>query len=154
MLTPWRQTKIQFTIKCSCFPNCTLRWIIKNPHFNIRWGIKFVGCILISYITIIIIYLTVFLITFFTPISVLPFLSGIINLGISSVRFQFKFVMRNLIYPLISIHPHSYWFAVWVPTGISILFTEESYIYFAVSDPWTFLLFLCSSVTISKHLPV
>ena len=112
------------------------------------------GCILISYITIIIIYLTFFLITFFTPISVSPFISGIINLVISSVRFQFKLLMRNLIYPLISIHPHSYWLAVCVTTGISILLTEESYIYFAVSDPWTFVPFLCSSVTISKHLPV
>ena len=89
--------------------------------------------------------------TFFTPISVLPFLSGIINLVISSVPFQFKLLMRNLIYPLISIHPHSYWLAVWVQTGISILLTEESYIYFAVSDPWTlfpFYVHLWQSVNI------
>ena len=112
------------------------------------------GCILISYITITIIYLTFLLITFFTPTSVLPFLSGIINLGISSFHFQFKLFMRNLIYPLISIHLHSYWLAVWVTTGIPILLTEESYIYFSVSDPWTLVPFLCSSVTISKHLPV
>ena len=92
--------------------------------------------------------------TFFTPIYVLPFLSGIINSVISSVRFQFKLLMRNLIFPLISIHPHSYWLAVWVTTGFSILLTEESCIYFAVSDPRAFVPFLCSSVTISKQLPV
>ena len=112
------------------------------------------GCILISYITITITYLTFFLIRFFIPTSVLPFLSSIINLGISSVHFQFKLFMRNLIYQLISIHLHSYWLAVWVTTGIPILLTEESYIYFSVSDPWTLVPFLCSSVTISKHLPV
>ena len=131
--------------KCSCFPNYTLRWIIKKLHFKIRLGIKFVGYILISYTTIIIIYLTFFLITFFTPISVLPFLSGIINLGISSVRFQFKLLMRNLIYPLISIHPHSYWLAVWVPTGISIYWQRVLYLFCSVRsmDMCSLFMFIC-----------
>ena len=85
----------------------------------------------------------------FERVSVLPFHSGIIHLGISSVRFHF-----DLSTYFKSLYPHSYWLSVWVPTGISILLTKGFYIYFAVSDPSTFVLFLSSFVMIRKHLPV
>ena len=91
----------------------------------------------------------------FERVSVLPFHSGIIHLGISSVRFHFFFFAKfDLSTYFNSLYPHSYWLAVWVPTGISILLTKGFYIYFAVSDPSTFVLLLSSFVTIRKHLPV
>ena len=95
LLIPWRQTEIQFAIKCSCFPSCTMKLIIKKPHFKFSLVIEIVGCILIwiIYISIIII-LYAFLLTFFAPnhfsriskeFSILLFF---FNVGFSLVRFR------------------------------------------------------------------
>ena len=42
LLIPWRQTEIQFAIKCSCFPSCTMKLIIKKPHFKFSLVIEIV----------------------------------------------------------------------------------------------------------------